>query len=180
MRRLAAVLLAPSIACASPEPRAAPDGATPACSVGVEVDTRGWHAVVDDDFTFRLPPGFTEDEVQGIDSKVRQWSHPDGRTLMFDYGWYSSTLEEFRSNPDASECAAQIGARAATIASARGFADDPDPNAAWLVGATWRELQGGGDGSPSTHLTMVGRAADRAGLEELAAAMRSTTFQLDD
>ncbi len=47
-------------------------------------------------FTFNAPPGIVEKPVQGEDSLVGMWQLDDIE-LSFDYGMYSSTLDEFSS-----------------------------------------------------------------------------------
>lgn len=145
-----------------------------ACAAGQDIDTAAWPVVEERDFSFRLPPGFAEDSVQPIDSHVRRWSNGAGGVLSFDYGWYSSTLAEFRNNDDATECAVTIGSFGATAATARGFEGDPRTDGAWIVGVTWRDVR------PGVHLTMFGIAPDTALASELMAAMRSTVFHLEE
>ena len=176
MRRCLAVLAVACVGCSAPDPAPPSAGTDPACTVGLDVDTSGWAAVVEQDFAFRLPPGFAEDSVRGIDSYVRQWSDAAGAVLTFDYGWYSSTLDEFRGNAQASDCHLEVGGRSAYLAMARGFPGDPRTESGWVVGITWRDVR---QGDMATHLTMFGSAPDSAGAASLLAAMRTTVFQIE-
>lgn len=45
-------------------------------------------------FSIDLPAEWKVNEVQGIDSYVREIVTGDGDTIYFDYGYYSSSLEE--------------------------------------------------------------------------------------
>lgn len=45
-------------------------------------------------FLFKVPLDFTEVEVQGVDSFVKQYES-DSISLSFDYGWYSSNFNRW-------------------------------------------------------------------------------------
>ena len=168
------------VACSTPqpEPPADADYVFHACSAGVDIDTSGWQTVEEGDFSFRLPPGFSDDSVQGIDSQVRQWSDAGGRMISYDYGAYSSAFEEFRQNESPTDCVATIGGREARVAAARGFPGDPVLQDGWVVGVSWRDVRDARD-MPS-HLSIFGAAPDTAGAAELLAAMRTTIFHVDE
>ena len=145
-----------------------------ACTLGTEVDTRSWTLIEDRGFSFRLPPGFVEQDIQPIDSHVREWSDGAGGFLSFDYGWYSSTLEEFATNAEHSRCDVTIGGRAGIAAMARGFAEDPRSEDGWVVGVSWRNVSG--DATQPNHLTMHGVAPDLERAALVMAAIRSVQF----
>ena len=168
---LAAALCVALAACTSPPPAPESPAGFHACTAGVGIDTSAWQTIDDEDFSFRLPPSFTEDDVQGIDSHVRQWSDGQGSFFSLDYGAYSSGLEEFATNAEASDCEVMIGGRGALTAAARGFPDDPRSQNGWIVGVTWREVRNVND--MPTHLTMHAVAPDTARAAELMAAMRT-------
>lgn len=70
-----------------------------------DLDTSKWQLIDDGDFTFRVPPDFAEVAVQPIDSHVRHFATSDGlRRLGFDYGHFSSPLDEYRALPEFAEC----------------------------------------------------------------------------
>lgn len=53
-----------------------------------------WVRVQASAFSFSVPADFVDDEVQGIDSEVGQWSNGSGIEVSYDYGWYSYSLAE--------------------------------------------------------------------------------------
>lgn len=53
-----------------------------------------WTRVQASAFSFSVPSGFVDDEVQGIDSEVGQWSSGDGIQVSYDFGWYSYSLAQ--------------------------------------------------------------------------------------
>jgi len=130
------------------------------------VGTEGWQLVDDRDFEFRLPPAYTEQESQQLDSHARRFATPDfQRILGLDYGHFSSTLDELRAAPEFAECRAEIGGHWARVVTAR-VADG-----GYTAAATWRDLR------PDVHLTVGGRASDRQGQRELEAALRTVRFK---
>jgi hypothetical protein len=121
-------------------------------------------------FSLRLPPGYSKAEVQGIDSFVGEYRAP-GRTLHFDYGAYSSTLQEWRSaGAGFRSCRMEIDGRLAKIVTAQSEKDG------YLAGVTWRELENGDEGG-ALHLTMIATSADVAGQREALAVFRSVRFK---
>lgn len=52
-----------------------------------------WQFTDADSFTLFLPPGWTFNKLQGIDSYVGEFVG-DGAKLGFDFGWYSNNLAE--------------------------------------------------------------------------------------
>lgn len=53
-----------------------------------------WTRVQASAFSFSVPADFVDDQVQGIDSEVGQWSNGTGIEVSYDYGWYSYSLAE--------------------------------------------------------------------------------------
>jgi hypothetical protein len=130
----------------------------------------GWTSADAGPFTLRLPARYRKAEVQGIDSFVGEYRAP-GRTLHFDYGAYSSTLQEWRSaGAGFRSCRMEIGGHLAKIVTARSEKEG------YLAGVTWRELEKGDEGS-ALHLTMIATSADAAGQREALAVFRSVRFK---
>ena len=120
-------------------------------------------------FTIQLPPAYQQQKVQGIDSFVGSYAAP-GREVGFDYGSYSSTLNEWRS--DAQEfraCRASINGHLVKLVTARTV------QGTYLAGATWRELVPKSQGA--VHLTVDMRSETAAGQEEALAIFRSVEFR---
>lgn len=65
------------------------EGDTPHCCPHEGPST--WHSVDTGSFSVLLPPGWTYEPNQGIDSFIGDFVG-DGVTLHFDYGWYSNSL----------------------------------------------------------------------------------------
>ncbi len=69
-------------------------------------------------FTFYGPSDLKEIPVQGIDSLVGQYKS-SGIELYFDYGYYSSTLEEWASMPGYIRTNTNAGGRSAELVSTK-------------------------------------------------------------
>ena len=92
MRRYPALLVLAvfSAACRAPTNPSAPILAP--CPAPA-VDVSRWELVDRRTFAFRLPPGFRQVPVQGIDSHVEQFEADGGMSVIsFDLGWYSNDL----------------------------------------------------------------------------------------
>ena len=132
---------------------------------------RGWTSADAGPFSLRLPRGYRKVQVQGIDSFVGEYRAP-GRALHFDYGPYSSTLQEWRSaGAGFRSCRMEIGGHLAKIVTARSEKEG------YLAGVTWRELEKGGEAG-ALHLTMMATSADVAGQREALAVFRSVRFKM--
>jgi hypothetical protein len=130
----------------------------------------GWTSADAGPFSLRLPAGYRKVPVQGIDSFVGEYRAPR-RALHFDYGVYSSTLEEWRSaDADFRSCRMEIGGHLAKVVTARA------EKGGYLAGATWRELEKG-DELGATHLTMAATSADADGQREALAVFGSVRFK---
>lgn len=113
-------------------------------------------------FVLQAPPGYRYEAQQGIDSFVGRF-HGPGRELSFDYGDYSSSLQEWREEADFRACRESIGGHQVRIVTAR------SPRGGYVAGAAWREI--GPD--RQTHLTISGTSDSPGGQRELVAIFRS-------
>jgi hypothetical protein len=48
-------------------------------------------------FTFKVLGNWHKDEIQGIDSLVGRYTQ-NGKSIFFDYGWYSNSLDNLKDN----------------------------------------------------------------------------------
>jgi hypothetical protein len=96
------ILSLPNVACSHRPPQGTPMASAdePAKETVIKQETpEGWEPIaVGGLFTFSAPPGIIEKPVQGIDSRVGLYQISDIE-LGYDYGQYSSTLEEFSDLP---------------------------------------------------------------------------------
>lgn len=138
------------------------------------VSTAGWETVQEEEFSFRLPPGFQRADVQGIDSEVGLYRNPaTGAEVSFDLGWYSNDLS-FDSGvySEYEACTDVIGGRQATVVT--GVLRNPsDSGGRQLAAAAWRDIN---DSDPAVHLTVWNTAPDTASLETLLAVIRTVEF----
>lgn len=147
---------------------AAPDACT-----GPGAATAGWTAVDAGPFRVAVPPGYQRREVRGIDSYVGHWDGPGGSSLHFDYGAYSSSLNELAAGlRDYRECATDIGGHPARVVA--GY--DADGNFGeggrkYMVAAAWRSVP------PGAHLTLVASSPRGADLPALLSIVRSVRFR---
>lgn len=130
-----------------------------------DVSIRGWQVVDRAAFSFRVPPGFRDLEVQPVDSDVMVFELGDGDAfLTFDLGIYTREL----ADPD---CRTEIGGRGVGIRVL-------DHEGETFVVARWPEL---GSPSPSSPwpvaLLMTGRARNPAVATVLLAAVHSVRFE---
>lgn len=166
--RLASAALVLAVAgCASARP---PAPAVDPCAPGAAA--AGWQAVDAGPFSLGLPPGFQRREVQGIDSYVGQWDAPGGRAVSFDYGAWSSSLDEMEAAlRDYRECTTEIGGHAVRIVS--GFDEQGrigEGGRKYVVAAAWRSVP------PGARLTVVASSRNGADLPALAAILHSVRF----
>lgn len=157
-------------ACTHPRAAAGP-GVVPDPCAGMGADTAGWQGVNAGPFRFAAPREYRQEPVQGMDSFVGRWRASRGRLVTFDYGMYSSALDEVAARPGFRECTAEIGGKRVRVVAghdARGELGDGVPG--YVVAAAWRDV------SPGTHLSMMARGADAADLPVLLAIVRSVRF----
>jgi hypothetical protein len=146
--------------------------ATDPCT-GSGADTTGWKVADAGPFRFSVPGGYQRRRMQGIDSYVGQWSAPGGRSIHFDWGMYSSSLDESATIlRDRVECTTEIGGHRVKVVS--GF----DAEGRWetegrkyVVAAAWRDVQ------PEIHLTMSAMTASASDVPALLSIIRSVRFQ---
>ena len=139
-------------------------------------DTTGWRIVEHDAFLFLVPPDFQRMPVQPVDSDVAQWGTGPRRSAIYDFGPFSSDLQEATRLAGYSSCATQIGDRAAFLVA--GW----DSAGTWfgggpklVVAATWRDLRPGT--TSSVHLTLSATSDRRNEYGVLVAIVRSVRFK---
>jgi hypothetical protein len=137
------------------------------------VDTSGWTVADAGPFRFSVPNRYQRQSVQGIDSYVGQWIATDKRGVHFDWGMYSSSLNESATIlRDRVECTTEIGGHRVKVVA--GF----DAQGRWATGerkyvvaAAWRDVQ------PGTHLTISVTAPGASDVPVLLSIIRSVRFQ---
>jgi hypothetical protein len=137
-------------------------------------ETSGWQQVDAGPFTLWMPAGYRRSQVQGIDSYVGRWGAGERRFVAFDWGRYSSTLDEARDllQHGYAECRTEIGSHPAKLVS--GY----DTGGTWegegrkyVVAATWRDVQ------PGAHLTLTAASDRPEDFATLLATIRSVRFE---
>lgn len=143
-----------------------------ACPSSAAVDTSGWQTVSETGFSFKLPPGYRKAQVQGIDSLVGRWAENEKRFVMYDYGGFSSTLDEARDMLETySECSIETGSLKARVVSGFDRAGNWDSGGPkYVVAGAWRNIK------PGTHLSFTTTDAEAAGAATLYAILRSVRF----
>lgn len=152
-------------------------GALPAAldpCAGPGAATAGWTRADAGPFRVAVPPGYQRREVRGIDSYVGHWDGPGGSSLHFDYGAYSSSLNELASGlRDYRECATDIGGHPAKVVS--GYDAEGkygEGGRKYMVAAAWRSVP------PGAHLTLIASSPRGADLPALVSILRSVRFGL--
>jgi hypothetical protein len=118
-------------------------------------------------FTFSVPPTMTRIPVQGIDSLVGRYAD-DTLELAFDYGWYSSSLDEIEG---ATVESAEIDGRKARIVVGKGF----KPEFAYWAGVHFPNLVQQRHGT--TTLTMTAACRSRSDVDVAKRIFRSIRFK---
>ena len=140
----------------------------PTCASG-PAPADQWPRLDQGPFSLQLPPDYARREVQGIDSHVGQFT-AEGRTLGFDFGWYSNPL----SSPDNAAlrdyraCRDVTADRPARIVTAR-------RDTAYFAGAAWRQVSESAGGV--NHLTITVESRDSLGQAEALRVFRSVRFR---
>jgi len=139
------------------------------------LDTSGWTQVEQRRFTFRIPPSFVEEKVQGIDSWVRAFRASDSSVAFsFDFGLYSGGPTPRRKNyQEFKSCIEAIGGKKAQLTTFRLSRLHPgarESSLPFVAEVCWKDIQ------PQTHLTLVGGARNRAGLDQLIQIFRTVRF----
>lgn len=149
-----------------------PDAAGPCPTANVS--TQGWERVDAGPFSLRVPPGFSAEDVQPIDSRAGTYRNASGTVrVAYDYGWYSNDL-----SPDPvrlterTRCTDSIGGKPVTIVV--GDRVQPSEAGHHVVAGAWRDVD---DGDPPVHLTVTGTAHDATELDVLLAILNSVEFQ---
>ncbi|MEZ0375467.1 MAG: hypothetical protein ACAI44_40640 [Candidatus Sericytochromatia bacterium] len=155
----------------SASPSASPTPVAGECP-SAAVDTSGWQNVNESGFSFKLPPAFHKLQVQGIDSLVGKWAASETRFVSYDYGGFSSTLDEAKDVlRDYAECRISTGSLRARVVSgfdAGGTWESEKPK--YVVAAAWRDIK------PGLHLSMTTTATQADQAAELYAILRSVRF----
>ena len=139
------------------------------------VDTSKWQRIDRRLFAFRLPHGYDSVSVRPIDSHaVGLWKAGALRTVGFDAGWYSSSLQDIQGKAGSSSCRDVIGGLPVLIVSGW-HAPDPavGPSGQYFVAAAWRDLR------PGFHFTLHAGTPSREEQEILLAVLRSVHFNLE-
>jgi len=109
----------------------------------------GYKAInANDKFSFVIPENMKQDDVQGIDSFVQQYSG-NNMTMSFDYGWYSNPLNGRESTPEFWQLEEKISGRDAKLI---GYKLDSRYVGKYYSGIHFRNVESGI--IQSTHLTM--------------------------
>jgi hypothetical protein len=140
---------------------------------GPGADTTGWKVADAGPFRFSVPGEYQPRTVQGVDSHVGWWSASGGRNVRFDWGMYSSRLDEAATIlRDRVECTMEIGGHRVKVVG--GF----DAEGRWevdgrkyVVAAAWRDVQ------PGIHLTLSATAPGASDVPVLLSFIRSVRFQ---
>jgi hypothetical protein len=140
----------------------------PACAP-LPVPRPEWERRDEGPFSLRLPRGYRKKNARGIDSFVGRYDAP-GRNLIYDFGLYSSTLDEWRTDSrEFYACRDSVGPHLVKFVTARAA------NGSYRAGATWRELARGELGS--LHLTVSTESRSAAHQQEALAIFRSVQFR---
>ena len=127
-------------------------------------------------FSFRLPPGFEQVPAQGIDSRVGRYEADDGAAMIsFDLGWYSNDLREDPARyADYEQCREMIGGQQATLITTRLQNTGSPEDGRLVAAATWRNIAGAPDTSRTqVHLTIWSTTRNAERLPELLAMLRT-------
>jgi len=147
-----------ALACVNTQRGSSTDCTAPAMDMGGWIE-RGGRA-----FIIQLPPTFTAQPSQGIDSDVGLWA--DGTTrISYDYGRYSNNLSDTTAQADRRVCEVEIGGRPARVVTARAA------DGGYVAAAHWPNLDTVPLGTLS--LTVSGTAADQQGQRTLLASLWS-------
>jgi hypothetical protein len=180
--RLLAALLSfclVSLACRTPASQYAPVPRAP-CPAP-KMDVSDWDVIDRRTFAFRLPPGFRQIPVQGIDSYVEQFEADGGMSVVtFDFGWYSG---EVNFDPGMyahyDRCIEVIGGRTASLMTAIAINPNwPRQDGRQVAAAGWRNVRD----LPDTvrghdHLTLWAETRDRVRFRQLLAMLRTVEFR---
>lgn len=139
-------------------------------------DTTGWRLVEHREFVFRVPPEFERMPVQPIDSDVAQWGTGPRRFVVYDFGLYSSDLQEATRLAGYNSCTMHIGGRAAFVVAGWDSAGRwAAPGPKLVVAAAWRDLRPGT--TSSVHLSLSATSDRMTEYGTLVAIVRSVRFK---
>lgn len=165
-------------ACRTPVSQSVPTPLPP-CPAPV-MDVSAWELIDRRTFAFRLPPGFRQVPVQGIDSYVEHFEADGGNSSVgFDFGWYSNDLQFDPGMYSRYErCTELIGGRTAAVITA--VMINPDSrrqHGRQVAAATWRNLHDAPDTvAGKDHLTIWAETRDPRRLPQLLAMLRTVEF----
>lgn len=132
-----------------------------------------WQYIDAGEFAFTLPCDMVQTPVQGIDSIVAQYDSPT-LSLIYDYGWYSSSLREFKGEPELREESLTIGGLPARIITVR----SPDAtNERPFIAAVAFASVGPAISGKKTRLTMQAHGKTAADQETAKRIFRSIQFK---
>ena len=139
------------------------------CEMGVMADTAGWRVQDEGTFLFKLPPGYRDRMLRGIDSHIGRWER-GGRVISFDGGRYTSDPRDRGYDTLLTRaCVTRITGRTAVVAEWRHPESDRQNLEAW-----W-----GAPVQPDDHLSMDGNVAadDAEGRTEVFTVLRTVRFR---
>lgn len=148
------------------------------CGMGAMADTTGWQVVDAGPFVFKVPPGYRDQRMRGIDSYVGAWAQGE-RGISFDWGPYSSD-PSVRRDPEspARTCGVRIAGRRVVLEENEWR--DADGKALYGIRGWWRGGPESNDVvSGQTHLSFGGSvpAADRIGRREAMTIIRTVRIR---
>ena len=111
-----------------------------------------------DKFTFEAPSNLASQLALGVDSFVGRYASPS-MELTFDYGWFSDSLERFKTHPDYSAQTAIIGGKTAIVVTWKGHAAVYFPRV-----------------TDKIKLTMSAKVKDSAAVDDAQTIFRSVRF----
>ena len=173
---------APSTTSPPPDDSGSPDGSDDSGSPDgsddtvppAGCDTGDWNLVDMGDFTFRVPADLADQEAQGIDSLVGEFSRP-GMTLGFDYGWYSPTFDDLAA-AGATATAVTVDGHPGTLVQAD-LRTLPDREGMWFVALHVPDLGESDDTAVgATSLALWIDYDDEADLDEATCIIETVAF----
>ena len=168
-----------ALACRTPASQYAPAPRAPCPAPAMDVS--GWELIDRQMFAFRLPPGFREVRVQGIDSYVGQFEADGGMSVVtFDFGWYSGDVSYSPgSYAHYNRCAEVIGGRTATLMTAIVINPNwPRQDGRQVAAAGWRNVRDLPDSVRGhDHLTIWAETRDRVRIPQFLAMLRTVEFR---
>jgi hypothetical protein len=147
------------------------------CGAGALVDTAGWQVVDAGPFVFKVPPGYRQERVQGVDSYVGRWTEGE-RAAGFAYGQYTRDPRLRRGQDNAGRiCTAHFGGREVAVEETEW--KDARGQAHYAILGWWRLGPEQNDtlGQPHLRLHASAPATDREGQARARGIVRSVRIR---